>query len=169
MRVKITSNQILYCSSCKVPVILARFQLNLDFIYVFSKNAQIWNPMEICPVGAEFYHADVQTDRHVAASHSFANAPKSNSSLFSFKNNRPIAVSDEFLLIGYVCIGRSFWGRRIPNVGNLCSLDEIRCPCLCKYPVNSQNMFMLISHKIVRHCQPKSLMIFWRPAKMIHS
>jgi hypothetical protein len=52
-----------YWSSCKVPVLLVRFQWNFDFLDRFSKNHQIPNSMKIRPVGAEF-HADGQTDRH---------------------------------------------------------------------------------------------------------
>ena len=40
-------------SSCKVPVIIVRFQSNLNIRDIFSKNAQISILMPICPVGAE--------------------------------------------------------------------------------------------------------------------
>ena len=36
--------------------------------------------MEICPVGAELYHAIGQTERHEETFRSFAKAPKINSS-----------------------------------------------------------------------------------------
>jgi len=52
-----------YWSSCKVPVILVRFQCSLNFLHGFSKNTQIPNLMKIRPVGAKLFHADRQTDR----------------------------------------------------------------------------------------------------------
>jgi len=52
-----------YRSSCKVPVILVRFEWNLDFIDRGSKNTQIFNFVKFLPVGAEVFHADRQADR----------------------------------------------------------------------------------------------------------
>ena len=51
-------------SSRKVPVIIGRFQCNLNFLNTFSKNAHISNLMKIRPVGVELFHADRWTDRH---------------------------------------------------------------------------------------------------------
>jgi len=42
----------LYWSSCKVPVILVRCQLNLHFLYRFTKNTQISNYTKIHLVGS---------------------------------------------------------------------------------------------------------------------
>jgi hypothetical protein len=50
-------------SSCKVPVILVRFELNLGYLDRFLKNTQIPNFMKFRPVGAELFHADGQTDK----------------------------------------------------------------------------------------------------------
>ena len=69
-------------SSCTVPVILIRFQLNLNFLDKFSKNTMKCH--EICPMGAELFHANGQTDRQtdmtklIVAFSSFTNAPKTH-------------------------------------------------------------------------------------------
>jgi hypothetical protein len=60
----------------------AGFYWNLDFLDRFSKNSQESNLIKICPVGAELFHADGQTDRRMdmkrtVAFTNFANAPKS--------------------------------------------------------------------------------------------
>ena len=51
-------------SSCKLPVILVRFERKLNFLHKFSKNSQEPNVMKIRPVVAELFHADGRTDRH---------------------------------------------------------------------------------------------------------
>jgi len=52
----------IYWSSCKVPVIIVRFEWNLNFLGGFSKSAHISNFMEICSVGAELFPADREKD-----------------------------------------------------------------------------------------------------------
>jgi hypothetical protein len=51
-----------YWSSCKVQVILVRFQWNLNFRDSFSKNIRLSNFLDVRPVGAELFHADRRTD-----------------------------------------------------------------------------------------------------------
>jgi hypothetical protein len=64
-------------SSCKVPVILVGFQRNLNFLNIFSKNAQILNFIKILPVGADLFHAEWQPDVNDEANGRFRNFAKS--------------------------------------------------------------------------------------------
>ena len=47
-----------YRASCKVSVVLVRFQSNLTFLDRLSKNNQISNFINIRSVGVELFHAD---------------------------------------------------------------------------------------------------------------
>ena len=72
-----------YLSSCKVLVILVRFN-ETKFIDRFSQNTQISSFMKILPVGAELFHDDGRTGgrtdmtKLIVAFRNFANAPKND-------------------------------------------------------------------------------------------
>jgi len=71
----------LHWSLSKVPVMLVRFYLNMNFLNRFSKNIHVPNFMKIRPVGAELFHADGQAHRQtymtklIIAFRNFVNAP----------------------------------------------------------------------------------------------
>jgi hypothetical protein len=58
-------------SSCKVPVILDRFERNLNVLDRFSKNTQIPNFIKIRPVAAEFFSCG-RTDRYDETNNRFS-------------------------------------------------------------------------------------------------
>jgi hypothetical protein len=69
-------------SSYKIPVILAVFSQNLNFLDTFSKKSQISNLIQIRPVGAELFHADRRTDiKIIVAFRNFAKAPNKTKQL----------------------------------------------------------------------------------------
>ena len=49
-------------SSCKLSIILVRFECNVNFLDRFSKNTLTSNFMKIHPMGAKLFHAYGQTD-----------------------------------------------------------------------------------------------------------
>jgi hypothetical protein len=51
-------------ATVKIAVILVGVQCNLNFLDGFSKNTATTHYMQIHEMGAEFLHADGQTDRH---------------------------------------------------------------------------------------------------------
>jgi hypothetical protein len=62
----------------KYPLFLSDYNKTWIFFGRFPKNAQTWNYMKICPVGAELFHADGRTDttKLIVAFRNFAIAPK---------------------------------------------------------------------------------------------
>jgi len=66
-----------HTSSYKVPLIVARFLMKLEFLDRFLKNHQIKNVMKIPLVGTELFHADGWTDmKLIVAYRNSPNAPK---------------------------------------------------------------------------------------------
>jgi hypothetical protein len=162
------------CIGLHVPVKFRLFLLYFNETWIFSTYFRKIFKYGISWQSAQWVWSCIMTDGQTDMTKLFAVSRtrlKTISVLVNFKHStrRSIPVSDAFLLLGCACIWRIFWGGLIPHVGNRCSLDEIRCPCLCKYPVSSQNIFMLISNNIERPYKLKSFMIFWRPAEMINS
>ena len=65
-----------YCT----PLLLSNFTETFNFLGVFSENTQILNFIEIRPVGAELFRADLQSDGHdwklLVALRNSVNSPK---------------------------------------------------------------------------------------------
>jgi len=61
----------------KYPLFLSDFS-ELEFFDTFSKSIKMSNFLKISPLGAEFFHADGQTDmtKLIVALRNFAKAPK---------------------------------------------------------------------------------------------
>jgi hypothetical protein len=74
----------------RYPLFLSNFNETWNFLDRVSKKVQISSFIKICPVGAELFHADRQTDmtKLIVAFRNFANAPKKTLTLFRTKKNR---------------------------------------------------------------------------------
>jgi hypothetical protein len=64
------------------PLFLSDFNVTLNFLDRCSKNTKISNLMKICPLVAELFHKNVQTDmaKLTVAFRNLTNAPKNGSS-----------------------------------------------------------------------------------------
>ena len=67
------------------PLLLSDFNETLNFLDRCSKNTQISNFMKICPLVAELFQKDVQTDmtKLTGAFRNFTNALKNRSSVWN--------------------------------------------------------------------------------------
>ena len=79
----------------KCPLFLADFNGTLILSTDFQKNKQISNFMKIRPVGAEFFHADVQAERLDSANIRFS---KFCESAWYYINTIPVAESWDIVL-----------------------------------------------------------------------
>ena len=66
-----------YGSSCKVAIILVRFEWNLNFLNIFSKSIQIPISWQTVQGGVELFHSDRRTDRNDEANSYFSKFCKS--------------------------------------------------------------------------------------------
>jgi len=69
----------IFCSSCKVPVILVIFQRKLNVPDIFSKNVEVPNFLKVLSPGDLLFNADRRTDmtKLIFAFRNFANALES--------------------------------------------------------------------------------------------
>jgi hypothetical protein len=146
----------LHRSSCKVPVILVRFQWNLNFLNIFAKNAQISNPIETRPVGAELLHVHGQTDQHDAANRGFSQFCESalkkkkrfqtnerteliRSTVLNKRTKFESVFKTRFLVViysGLHCVtSHNTWTLNSASVGN--PLSRITVPRFCLKTVSS--------------------------------
>ena len=131
-------------SLCEVPVILARFQWNMNILYRFSKRAEILNLIKISPVGAELFYADEQSWR--VAFRNFANAPKNPKDceqdplpvtpqsldfLSKDKGMSGTSVTVWFRMCGTLCIQERWLGASLGL--NVCINVSYLCAWIVKY------------------------------------
>jgi hypothetical protein len=80
--------------SCRVPVMLVRFEWNLNILDVFSKSYQISNFMKIRPVGAKLFHSERRKRpmmKLIVAFDNYATMPKNG--IFIYIIYRLLSVS----------------------------------------------------------------------------
>jgi len=87
-----------YWTSCKISVIIVRFQWNLNFLDRLSRNTEVSNFMKIPSMGAELFHAEGGTDmKQTVDIRNFSIASKTSRTKAAQENKTFVVSSMHFL------------------------------------------------------------------------